>query len=114
MRVKRINFHLLLWLPAFAMAETPLETVNAASRDVCNCLQLPYEVMQESMSDVRQAQINGDFSQIQVVQNKLLGIIQNTENCISSLTAKYPIIDQSSILQAKVIEKVDRQCPSPL
>lgn len=104
---------LLLW-PAWALAQDPLDTVNAASKDVCSCLKWPYQAMRESMSEVRDAQIKGNFSQIQSVQNRLLTIIQSAESCISSLTAKYPAIDQSTVLQEKVLEKVEGQCPSPL
>ena len=101
-------------LPMLAMAQSPLDTVNAASKDVCSCLEWPYQAMRESMVEVREAQINGDFSQIQNVQNQLLSIIQSAESCVASLTTKYPSIDQSTVLQEKLLEKVESICPSPI
>jgi len=68
----------LLLSPLMVMAQapesSPLATVNAASKDVCACLEWPYQAMRDSMGEVREAQVNGNFSQIQSVQNKLLTI----------------------------------------
>ena len=107
-----------LWLPFVAIAQdagqTALNTIDAASKDVCSCLEAPYQVMRESMVEVRAAQLDGDLSQIQQVQNKLLNIVQSAESCIASLTAKYPTIDKSSVLQERVLAQVEGQCPSPI
>jgi len=106
----------LLILPKIVMAQdnSALTTVNAVTKNVCSCLEWPYEAMSDATTEVRQAQINGNFSQIQSVQNKLLTIIESAQSCIAAVVDKYPTVDQSFVLQEKVLDKLESQCPSPI
>jgi|GEM_PF-4407319 len=113
---KALLIKLLLILPSIASAQenSALTTVNAVTDNICRCLEWPYTAMSDATEDVRQAQINGNFSKIQAVQNSLLSITQSAESCIIAVMDKYPSIDQSLVLQEKVLEKLEGQCPSPM
>lgn len=87
--------------------------LDAAATDVCECLEAPYEQVEQALQLVRAAQASGDMSGIMAAQGEMMQVLSASGECFDALVEKYPEIDKSDTLKAQVMEIADEKCPNP-
>lgn len=100
----------LCWsLSSFAMAAD----LHAAANDVCSCLEAPYQLAEQAISELQQAHSSGDYSNLMLAQGDMMDVMNAANQCFEQLPTKYPDIAQSDQLKAQVMAIAEQQCPNP-
>lgn len=87
--------------------------LQAATDEVCKCLEEPYKIAKQSLEKINQAKTSGDFSELMAAQGNMMAVIDASAKCFDALPGKYPQIDKSEELQNKVMQMAEKQCPNP-
>lgn len=101
----------LLFLSASVFSAPNLQQ---AAKDVCKCLEAPYEQAEKALKLLKQAQATGNTAELMSAQGEMMGTISASTNCFNNLEKKYQIISQSEKLQKEVMALTEKLCPNPI
>lgn len=89
------------------------DDIDAAARDVCRCLEVPYQDVEQAIRAILDAQTSGDRSRVAGAQERMMRSIAESSQCFEQLTRKYPAVDASDDLKRQVMQAADQLCPNP-
>ena len=74
------------------------QDLDAATKDVCKCLEQPYAMLEEVLSEISTAQAQGDYDALLAKQGEMTEAVNSSTACFDGLPAKYPKINADPAL----------------
>lgn len=101
-------------LASFTNIVAATSDMNAATKDVCKCLEAPYAKAKEALAMIQQAQATGDVSELMAAQGEMMSVINTSTRCFEHLSKKYQDIANDEKLKKEIMAKAEKQCPNPV